>query len=169
MKTILTATLIAIASFACQKTINEPAQNIRLQNKSSVVVQFVGKQDISSWFWDSCTNERVNFSGVLKYVDIEQFNSRLGFFSTVHVVLTNPLAMGETSGSSYQVININNFTAFDNQNFNLYRYTHYDFLKIVAPRNGSSFTVTEQATLVINGQGTTVVNVGFGEYTSNCR
>ena len=73
--------------------------------------------------------------------------------------------MGETSGSSYQVININNFTAFDNQTFNLYRYTHYAFLKIVAPRNGSSFTVTEHATLVINGQGTTVVNVGFGEYT----
>ena len=94
LKTILTAALIAIASFACQKTVNEPAQNIRSQNKSYVVIQFVGKQDISSWFWDSCTNERVNFSGVLKYVDIEQFNTRLGILFLLFTLCFQSLSYG---------------------------------------------------------------------------
>lgn|GEM_PF-4044106 len=122
-----------------------------------------GSENISSWLWDDCTDEQVNITGTMRWNNILVYRSDYGFsdwyINTVHARLTNIKAVGATSGSSYQVINVNNFTTFNYSSFNLYRYTQYSVLKIIAPKNGSTMTLIQHATLVTNANGTIVVDM----------
>ncbi|MEO6288955.1 MAG: hypothetical protein ABIO76_03490 [Ginsengibacter sp.] len=180
MKKLLLITIIATTSFSCKKEMLNPAiisetaiMNTSASAVSSSVQKILGSENISSWFWDNCTNERVNIAGTIRWNYTLVYKGEYGYspwyINTVHLALTNIKATGAISELLYQVINVNNYTAFNDSLGNLYRYTNYSILKLIAPKDASTMTLTVHATLVIDATGTTVIDYGIGDYILNCK
>jgi hypothetical protein len=157
------------------KNIDSPQRltNSAVASSAATVQKDMGSDELNAWLWDDCTNEQVNITGTIRWNNILVYDGNYGYsnwyMNTVHVRLTNIKAVGTTSGSAYQVININNYTAFNDSSFNLYRYKQYSALKIVAPKHGSTMTLTQHVTLNTNAKGTTVVTKGIDDYTLSCK
>jgi len=164
MKTLTTVALVAFTVAACKKTADVPGTKIQSSTASYITVQRdSGSAPISSFWWDECTNEQVNFTATVHWNNVLVYNGDYGcsrwYLSRSRTKLSDIKAIGEKSRKTYCAININNYTSLQDSSFNSYFYTNYATLKIIAPDKGSSMILTQKVVLVTNLDGTTIVDM----------
>ena len=164
MKTLTTVALVAFTVAACKKSADVPGTKIQSSTASYITLQRdSGSAPITSFWWDECTNEQVNFTATVHWNNVLVYNGDYGcsrwYLSRSRTKLSDVKATGAESGKTYRVRDINNYTALQDSSFNSYFYTNYATLKIIAPDKGSSMILTQKVLFVTNLDGTTIVDM----------